>query len=124
MKSHSKLDYWYLVDNLTRTEISNDHTKPSFDEYYVKPALKSSKKILTQALVLDSGANIHIFNNPNFLSNIITGLAQAVNTFSSRVVCDKIGCLYDTLYNLPFPSTGYYFQLSWYCQHPWLVPII
>ena len=56
----------------------------------VEPALKSKQhKILTQALVLDSGANIHIFDNPNFLSDIITSIARAINATSSSVVYDR-----------------------------------
>ena len=51
-----------------------------------------------------------IFNNPNFLSDIITYLGRYINTTGSRTLCNKIGCLRGALKSLPLPPTGYYFQ--------------
>lgn len=60
--------------------------------------------------MIDSGANVHIFNNPNFLSDIRDGLTRAVNTTASRVVFNQVGRLYDVFRVLPLLSTGYYLQ--------------
>ena len=72
------------------------------------PATKS--RISPLALVLDSGANIHIFNNPSFLSGIITCLCRYINTTGSRTLCNKIGRLLSNLKSLHLPMTGFYFQ--------------
>ena len=62
------------------------------------------------ALILDSGANIHIFNNPSFLSGIVTCIGQYINTTGSRTLCNQMGCLASNLKSLPLPTTGFYFQ--------------
>lgn len=56
-----------------------------------------SKAIFSKALVLGSGANIHIFNNTNFFLSIITCLGKFVNITGSRTIFNKIGRLCGTL---------------------------
>ena len=98
------LEDWHHVENWIPTDLLNDHTKSSGDDYYdinfpyyfdafvfgnvstpvsplddvlpmneVNPpkvrsggASTTEPRISPLALVLDSGANIHIFNNPSF----------------------------------------------------------
>lgn len=62
------------------------------------------------ALVFDSDANIYIFNNPSFLSGIITCLGRYINTTISITLCNKMGRLSDDLKSLSLPMTGFYFQ--------------
>lgn len=76
-------------------------------------ATKSKHRILTQALILDSGANIHILNNPNFLSNIITCLGQFINTTGSRTLCDKMEHLYEALKSSSSPG-WVLFSTKWF----------
>ena len=78
----------------------------------VKPRIqpKIKPRLSPLALVLDSGANIHIFNNPSFLSGIITCLGQYINTTGSRTLCNKMGRLASNLKSLPLPTTGFYYQ--------------
>ena len=52
------------------------------------PRTKSSW-IPTKALILDSGVNIHIINNPNLLSCIRLYIGQYINTTGSHTVCNK-----------------------------------
>ena len=74
-------------------------------------ALKSKQRaISTHALMLDSEANVHIFNNLSFLSCITTCLGKYVNTTGSRTLCNNVGRLCRVLKSLSLPSSGSYFK--------------
>ena len=62
------------------------------------------------ALILDSGANIHILNNMYFLACITSCLGQYINTAGSHTLCNKVEWLYGALKSLPLPATGYLYQ--------------
>ena len=61
-------------------------------------------------MVLDSGANINIFNNAEFLTNIKTGKGRRVNTTASSFACKQIGQLCEELECLPLPTDGYHYR--------------
>ena len=89
------------------------HTYPTKVRSVVELVPKSNRskpKILPQALLLDSGANIHIFNNPSFLLDTNNDIARAVKITASRVVClIKLDVVVTPLKS-SLPMTGYYFQ--------------
>ena len=74
------------------------------------PKTKSSQKLSPNALILDSGANIHILNNPNFLSCITSCLGQYINITGSCTLRNKMGQLCGEFNSIPLPTTGYLYQ--------------
>ena len=74
-----------------------------------KPKVERAR-MPTNALILDSGANIHIINNPNFLSCITSYIGQWINTKGSCTECKKTGRLSNALKPLPLPDSGYLYQ--------------
>ena len=69
-------------------------------------------RLPTNALILDSGANIHIINNPNFLSCIRSCIGQWINTTGSRKKCKQTGRLCEALKPLPLPDPDYLYQTN------------
>ena len=67
-------------------------------------------RLPNNALILDSGANIHIINNPSFLSCIRSCIRQFINTTGLCKECKLTGQLCDALKPLPLPLNGYLYQ--------------
>ena len=64
----------------------------------------------TNALILNSGANIHIINNPNFLSCTRACIGQWINTTGLYKKYKQTGRLCEALKPLPLPDYGYLYQ--------------
>ena len=60
--------------------------------------------------MLDSGANVHIINNPSFLSRIKTCVDQWISTTGSRTKCTQRGDICDEMKPLPLPESGYLYH--------------
>ena len=67
-------------------------------------------RLPTNALILDSGANIHIINNTNFLSCFRACIGQWINTTGLRKKCKQTGRLCEALKPLPLLNYGYLYQ--------------
>ena len=81
------------------------------------PKIRSVRKPKTEpasmpikAIILDSGASIHIIDNPNFLSWVTFCIGQWINTIRSCIKCTKTGRLYEALNPLLLPDFGYLYQ--------------
>ena len=64
----------------------------------------------TNALILDSSANIHIIDNPNFLSCIRSCIDQWINATGSCSKCKLTGRLCVALKPLPLPDSAYIYH--------------
>ena len=78
----------------------------------VKKPKKEPTRMPTQTLILDGGANIHIINNPNFLSCNVSCIGKWINTTGSCTPCKKFDRLCEELKSLPLPDYGYLYQLN------------
>ena len=76
----------------------------------VKRKHHPSPRMAPNVLMLDSGANVHIINNPSFLSRIKTCVDQWINTTGSRTKCTQRGSLCEELKPLPLPDSGYLYH--------------
>ena len=93
------------TDILPGNELHHSKVRSAVSKRKTKPP-----RLLNNALILDSGANIHIINNPSFLSCIRSCIGQFINTTGSRKECKHQGQLCDALKPLPLPHNGYLYQ--------------
>ena len=96
------------ADILPGNEINPPKVRSGVRTRQTKPTKPS--RLPNNALILDSGANIHIINNPSFLSCIRSCIGQWINTTGSRKECKLTGQLCDALKPLPLPNNGYLYQ--------------
>ena len=87
----------------------NELNPPKVRSVVRKPNPKPVR-LPTNALILDSGANIHIINNPSFLSCIRSCIGQWINTTGSHKKYKQTGRLCETFKPLPLPDSGYLYQ--------------
>ena len=81
----------HMASPLADTFLMNDIHPPKVRSVGMPMTKFSSQRLLSHALILDSSANIHILNNPNFLSCITSCLDQYNNTRGSRTLCKQWG---------------------------------
>jgi len=114
-KLHSRLianfnEYKNQCDTMMTSPSPSSSSSSSVNEI-PPPKVRSVKKPRTKyELILDSGASIHIINNPNFLSCITSCIGQWIDTIGSRFLCKKMGRLCDALKPLPLPTSEYFYQ--------------